>query len=165
MRFGWFVPSRNRRARTNRPIVPPVVHQVVQSAARLSVTENERLTASVNSVGPIMAGLSKEAFMHVNKALAVLVLVLFGTIPSAFAQSDTGTIDGRVLDAQKNAVPGVTVTAKNLNTGLTRSTVSSGSGTFHFEALPAGSYDVTAELQGFSKQVHQAVVIQVGQQN
>jgi hypothetical protein len=102
--------------------------------------------------------------MHVNKALAILALVLFGTIPSAFAQSDTGTIDGRVLDAQKSAVPGVTVTAKNTATGLTRSAVSSGNGSFHLEALPAGSYDVTAELQGFSKQNHQGVVVQVGQQ-
>ena len=101
--------------------------------------------------------------MRVNKALAILALVLFGTSPLAFAQSGTGTIDGRVLDAQKSAVPGVTVTAKNLNTGLTRTGVTTGNGSFHFESLPAGSYDVTAELQGFSKQVHQGVSVQVGQ--
>jgi len=102
--------------------------------------------------------------MRVNKALAILALVLFGTSPLAFAQSGTGTIDGRVLDPQKSPVPGVTVTAKNVNTGLTRSAVSSGNGSFHFDALPAGSYDVTAELQGFSRQNHQGVLVQVGQQ-
>jgi carboxypeptidase family protein len=102
--------------------------------------------------------------MHVNKALAILALVLFGTSPIAFAQTDTGTIDGRVLDAQKSPVPGVTVTAKNVNTGLTRTGVTSGNGSFHFESLPAGSYNVTAELQGFSRQVHQGVLVQVGQQ-
>ena len=102
--------------------------------------------------------------MRVNKALAILALVLFGTSPSIFAQSDTGTIDGRVLDPQKSPVPGVTVTAKNVNTGLTRTGITTANGSFHFESLPAGSYDVTAELQGFSRQVHQGVVVQVGQQ-
>ena len=81
--------------------------------------------------------------MHVNKALAILALVLFGTFPSAFAQTDTGTIDGRVLDPQKSAVPGVTVTAKNVNTGLTRTGVTTANGSFHFESLPAGSSNVS----------------------
>ena len=36
---------------------------------------------------------------------------------------------GRVLDENKNVVPGVTITAKNVATGLTRTAVSGESGT------------------------------------
>ena len=42
----------------------------------------------------------------------------------AVAQQTTGTITGRILDDQGAAVPGATVTAKNLATGFTRSDVS-----------------------------------------
>src|SRR3954471_8926584 len=109
-------------------------------------------------------GLSKGAFMRVSKALAILLAVLLGSAPPLAAQTDTGTIDGRVVDAQKSAVPGATITARNTATGLTRTTASSGNGTFHFEALPAGPYDVSSELQGFSKQLKAGVVVEVGRQ-
>src|SRR5437016_5447565 len=98
-----------------------------------------------------------------TRLVCLAVAAFVAAAPSLFAQVDTGSIDGRVLDEQKAAVPGVSVTAKNTATGLTRTTVSSGAGTFHFESLPAGTYDLTAELQGFSTQLHKGVSLQVGQ--
>jgi carboxypeptidase family protein len=102
--------------------------------------------------------------MNVMRLLLLAVALAIAPMSAAFAQTDTGSIDGRVFDEQKAAVPGVTITAKNTATGLTRNTVSSATGTFHFEAVPAGTYDVSAELQGFSKQVHTSVIVLVGQQ-
>jgi hypothetical protein len=90
-----------------------------------------------------------------------LVLALFAPWP-LYAQTDTGSIDGRVLDEQKAAMPGVTITAKNVATGLTRTVQSSTSGTYHFESLPAGTYDITAEISGFSTTLRKDVVVQVG---
>jgi hypothetical protein len=101
--------------------------------------------------------------MSVGKVLGILAVALFTALPRAMAQVDTGSIDGTVVDEQKAAVPGATITAKNTNTGLTRMTVSSGTGTFHLESLPAGPYDVTAELQGFTSQLHKGVLLEVGQ--
>ena len=46
----------------------------------------------------------------------------------AAAQQTTGNIQGRILDAQKAAVPGVTVTAKSGSTGFTRTEVSDSEG-------------------------------------
>jgi outer membrane receptor protein involved in Fe transport len=102
--------------------------------------------------------------MRCGRLVLVLTAALLGgAVPAARAQTDTGTIDGRVLDEQKAAVPGATVTAKNTATGLVRSAVSAATGTFRLEALPAGNYDVTAELQSFAIQLHKGVTVQVGQ--
>jgi outer membrane receptor protein involved in Fe transport len=81
------------------------------------------------------------------------------------AESDTGSIDGRVFDETKAAVPGATVTAKNLSTGLTRTAVASSSGTYHIGGLPAGTYDVTAALTGFGSVVNKDVPVQVASQS
>jgi hypothetical protein len=43
---------------------------------------------------------------------------------TAAGQATSGEIAGRIVDAQGNAVPGVTITATNRATGLTRETVS-----------------------------------------
>ena len=56
---------------------------------------------------------------HVWRAI---VLCLW-TAAGALAQQTTGNITGRILDQQGAAVPGVTVTAKNAETGFSRSDV------------------------------------------
>jgi outer membrane receptor protein involved in Fe transport len=97
---------------------------------------------------------------------AATLAAVFGLVsaPALWAQTGTGDIDGRVLDDQKAAVPGATITAKNAGTGLVRSTTSSANGTYHIGSLPAGRYDVTAELSSFSTQVRQGVTVQVDSQ-
>ncbi|RDJ94041.1 carboxypeptidase regulatory-like domain-containing protein, partial [Lacticaseibacillus rhamnosus] len=79
----------------------------------------------------------------------------------ALAQSDTGVIDVRVLDESKSAMPGVSVTARNVATGFTRSAVSSALGTYRLEFLKPGTYEVSAELSGFAKAVARDIVVQV----
>ncbi len=55
------------------------------------------------------------------------------------------------------------MTGKNLATGLTRTDVSDAEGIFRLTALPVGSYDLTTELQGFSKVENKGIVVNVGQ--
>ena len=95
--------------------------------------------------------------------LGVATIMLLAISGLVAAQVDTGSIDGRVLDQQGAATPGVTVTAKNVGNGLTRTSVTSHEGTYHIGSLPAGTYDVSAELSGFAKQIHKGVTVQVGQ--
>ena len=90
---------------------------------------------------------------------ALLVLV---TAASAFAQQTTGTIAGRVLDEQKAAVPGATVTAKNDSTGFTRSEVSDAEGLYRITGLPVGSYALSIEMSGFQPQ-KRAVTVNVSE--
>ncbi len=94
-------------------------------------------------------------------ACAVLALAL--AAPAAEAQQTTGTITGRILDDQGAAVPGVTVNGKNTETGFTRTDVSDAEGIYRLTALPVGTYDITAELQGFSRFDGKGIVLNVGQ--
>ena len=64
---------------------------------------------------------------------------------------DTATIRGRILDPTHAAIPGVTVTATNTLSGLTRTVQSTGSGNFSIPGLPiAGKYNVVATKSGFA---------------
>ena len=52
---------------------------------------------------------------------------------------------------------------KNAATGFIRTDVSDGEGIYRLTALPVGTYDITAELQGFSKVENKGIVVNVGQ--
>jgi hypothetical protein len=92
---------------------------------------------------------------------AVLVTLL--SCVSAFAQQTSGNITGRVLDQQGAAVPGATVTAKNGQTGFTRTEVSDAQGLYRLNSMPVGKYDVSAELGGFATIVNKDIDVFVGQ--
>jgi outer membrane receptor protein involved in Fe transport len=93
--------------------------------------------------------------------IAVCAIALTGT-PAA-AQQTTGNIQGRVLDAQKAAIPGVSVTAKQAATGFTRTEVTDAEGVYRLNALPVGTYDIKAELSGFAPYERKGIVVNVGQ--
>lgn len=93
--------------------------------------------------------------------IAMSAFALSGT-PAA-AQQTTGNIQGRVVDAQKAAVPGVTITAKSASTGFTRTEVTDAEGVYRLNGLPVGTYDLHAELSGFSPYDFKGVIVNVGQ--
>src|SRR5436190_1446711 len=81
----------------------------------------------------------------------VLSLLLLVLIPAALlAQGSGASLTGRVTDEGGGALPGVTVTVTNPATGFTRSTVTATDGSYHFPSIPAGTYNVTADLSGFA---------------
>ena len=95
---------------------------------------------------------------------AVTVAASALLLPSgAQAQStDTASLVGVVTDSLQAAVPGVTLTARQVNTGLTRTTVSNERGFYRLLALPPGEYELTAELSGFSVAKRTGVKLTVG---
>jgi len=88
--------------------------------------------------------------------LAAALSMLLGG--SAGAQT-AGSIDGRVADEVGAPVEGATVTARNVASGFRQSAISNASGSFRIQALPAGSYDVTAEASGFGTGLSTDVVV------
>jgi hypothetical protein len=97
------------------------------------------------------------------KRIILALLLVCATANFAAAQQTTGNIQGRVTDAQGAAVPGVTVTGRNSATGFIRTEVSDAEGAYRLNALPVGTYDITAELQGFTKFERKEVIVNVGQ--
>jgi hypothetical protein len=90
--------------------------------------------------------------------LAALVVL---SCPSIHAQTFRGTILGSVTDSSGAAVPGATVTIKNLDTGLTRTVVTSDDGSYSAPELPIGNYSVTVEKPGFKTGVVSGIRVEV----
>jgi outer membrane receptor protein involved in Fe transport len=86
-------------------------------------------------------------------ALLVLALPLAGA-----AQTGTGRVTGVVSDATGAVLPGVTATIRGDATGASRSTVTDSAGRYAFADVAPGSYDVSFELAGFSRQASKVVV-------
>jgi hypothetical protein len=78
----------------------------------------------------------------------------------AFAQA-TAELNGRVTDESGAVLPGVTVTATQTDTGLTRSVITDGNGTYVMPNLPTGPYRLEVALQGFRTYVQTGIVLQV----
>ena len=70
-------------------------------------------------------------------ALAVLLV----TSALSAAQSTSATVSGSVLDEQKAALPGATVTVRNLDSGQQRTTATDARGAFQLPGLPPGRYE------------------------
>ncbi len=96
------------------------------------------------------------------KRIIVTALVLLCAAAKANAQQ-TGTINGRIVDAQGAAVPGVTVTATSTSTGFARTVVSDGEGIYRLNGLPVGAYDLHAEISGFAPWERKRVTVNVAQ--
>ena len=97
--------------------------------------------------------------------VALVGLVLLATITSlAVAQITTATISGTIKDETGGVLPGVDIVVTNLETGLTRSTVSDAQGYFAVPGLAPGRYEARASLQGFATGVQSGIVLAVAQQ-
>jgi hypothetical protein len=83
------------------------------------------------------------------RKLVLLVLIVTASHVALSAQETTGTITGNATDQTGAALPGVTVTIKNPNAGVTRTVVTNEAGLYTASLLPVGAYEVLFELQGF----------------
>jgi hypothetical protein len=68
-----------------------------------------------------------------------------------------------VTDATGGVLPGVTVTIRNMDTNVTRETVTEGNGRYRAAALQPGRYEVSATLSGFQVQPASNIEVQIGQ--
>src|SRR5919201_3697263 len=95
------------------------------------------------------------------RTLAWLVIFVLAAAGSAFGQETTGTISGRVVDAQQLAIPGATVTITGPQ-GL-KTVVTDAEGRYAVPFLTPGTYSVKAELQGFKTAARTGIVVALGQ--
>lgn len=91
-------------------------------------------------------------------SLAVVVL-----LPAAGqSEAGAGTITGLVVDPTGAPVAGARITVASAATGLQRTALSTEGGLFTLVRLPAGTYDITVEKEGFKQLRRSGVVVAVG---
>src|SRR5436190_5490883 len=88
------------------------------------------------------------------------LLLLAACVSGVFAQDYRAKVQGLVTDSTDAIVPGAKVTLLNNGTGIATVRDSGGNGLYLFDSVEPGTYTVSAELQGFSKQVHENVLVQ-----
>ena len=85
-----------------------------------------------------------------------LLFVLWALL--ALAQAPVGDITGTLFDESGAVIPAAPISITNKGTGLVRNVKTGGDGSFSAAALPAGTYEVKAEVTGFRTLVREATV-------
>jgi len=90
------------------------------------------------------------------------VLAAFLLAAGASAQTALATLRGVVLDEQGGALPGATVTARQVETNTAVTATASAEGQYFLPNLRPGRYEITAELSGFAT-TKESLDLRVGQ--
>src|SRR5262245_29624645 len=90
--------------------------------------------------------------------LGLLALVIW-IAGAAAAYAQNAQVTGIVKDGSGAIIPGATITARNVETGLTRVAVTDSSGEYRLPSLPPGRYAVSTELSGFSAETRPDIVL------
>jgi len=96
------------------------------------------------------------------RCFMVLLVVCCGR--AAYAQITSATFSGSVKDQTGALLPGVDVSVKNLETGLSRGIVTSSDGSYNIPGLPPGLYEARASLQGFVTAIQTGISLAVAEQ-
>ena len=99
--------------------------------------------------------------MPSRKSLLALSTFFLLCVTSAVAQTDRGSLTGRVTDPNGAAVANAKVTATNLNTGETREVTTSDDGNYTIPELKADPYRLTVEAPGFKTAAAENIVVAV----
>jgi len=92
-----------------------------------------------------------------------LAIALFAIIFAAQGQTVRGVIEGVVTDAAKHALPSVSMTVSNEETGANRTVTTDSRGEFTVAGLLPGKYRVEASAKGFQK-YSQVMTLEVDQE-
>jgi hypothetical protein len=97
------------------------------------------------------------------RLLLAVVVALFITARPALSQSGAATLTGLVIDDSGGALPGATVTATNIATGVPSVAVTNDTGSYTIAALLVGTYSVKVELTGFRTTTQANVTLEARQ--
>src|SRR3989441_4593298 len=100
---------------------------------------------------------------NVGRGFLLLCVLLLGSANLFGQATASATLEGTILDKTQAAVVGATVTLKNKETGATRTTSSNDIGSYRFDLLPGGIYQLKVNMRGFSVASAENVQALVGQ--
>src|SRR5262250_2786896 len=93
----------------------------------------------------------------------VVLLIAFAT-SIVSAQTSTASMVGVVRDATGALVPGVTITVKHVDSGQTRTVITTENGGYNVPLLQVGAYELTTSMPGFKQAVRSGINLVVGQE-
>jgi hypothetical protein len=96
-------------------------------------------------------------------ALWVFLSLLSSLLASSAVAQVSATLSGTITDQSGAVVAGASVSARNLDTGFTRTSATDASGRYQLFALTVGPYEVRARKDGFADGVRTGVRLVVGQ--
>ena len=99
--------------------------------------------------------------MHYLRRLICTLMMLVAV--KVVAQQITGNIRGTVLDASGAVVQAAAATARQLETGLTRTTFTDSSGAYLLVELPVGHYTLEVSARGFQKYLQEGISLNVNE--
>ena len=82
---------------------------------------------------------------------------------AAFAQKDTGSIVGTVVDSSGASVPDAHVSANNAATDYTYNAITGNTGEYTISPVRVGTYKITVTANGFRTEISQSVTLEVQQ--
>jgi len=94
------------------------------------------------------------------RTVALIAFCMFMAAPLAHGQA-TSTFNGRIVDQGDAVLPGVTVTATNVSTGVARTTVTNTEGQYSLPGLEPGTYELKTDLAGFAAGARENVRLDV----
>ena len=92
-------------------------------------------------------------------SICVVALILAAAIPVAAQISAGGSVRGTIRDEQGGVLPGVTVTATSPGTPRPTTAVTDSQGVYRLMDLQPGIWNISAEIQGFSKYERRGVEV------
>jgi carboxypeptidase family protein len=100
--------------------------------------------------------------MKATRFLPFLLALLLTSSVVALGQT-TGNIYGTITDEKGAVIANATVIARNLERNISRTLQTSSEGTYRFENLPVGPYEVSVEATGFAKYVQAGITLILNQ--
>jgi len=97
---------------------------------------------------------------RMSRTILFCLIVCAVDVPPAAAQTQTGTVEGKVVDQQGAVLPGVNVTLTGPRGSQT--TVTDAGGMFRFVGVAPGTYTLKAELTGFLSESQPDVIVGLG---
>ena len=95
-----------------------------------------------------------------KRIVCAFALFLLASTVSLRAQTTNGSIQGTVTDPSGAAIGGASVTGRNMDTGLTITTVTTDAGLYSLANLPPGRYTVSIEGLSLKKYSREGVTVQ-----
>jgi hypothetical protein len=100
--------------------------------------------------------------MSIRFVASAVALLAFCSSP-VLGQLAQGELRGTIVDESGAVLPGVNITATQVETGTSRVTTTAANGTYLMPAMPLGTSKVTAELSGFGTTIREGFRLGVGE--